>query len=246
MKTTAVIRMVGPPPMRSASRAAPMAPIAAPTSSRLVTSSFWNEVMCAEIVLQEQQRAGHDPGVITEQQPAQRGDGCASRPPPCSVCRAGRYLRYLRYPAGWAPSLMRSFASLLNASTSLSAGGDPATPTASAHAHGGPNRGPTATGSAARGQARRPQLIVVSGGGRLAELAQRGAHPGGNARAHRLAGAAAPLPPVRTALPGRGPEKSWRWLVSSGTYIPHNTPPSRNCFSPSGYPAPRGQTRQAA
>jgi hypothetical protein len=48
MKTSAVIRIVGRRPMWSASRAAPMAPIAAPTSSRLVTSSSWNEVMCGK------------------------------------------------------------------------------------------------------------------------------------------------------------------------------------------------------
>lgn len=44
-KMAAVTRIVGRRPIRSATRPAPIAPIAAPTRSRLVTSSFWNDVM---------------------------------------------------------------------------------------------------------------------------------------------------------------------------------------------------------
>ena len=43
--TAAVTRIVGRRPIRSATRPAPIAPMAAPTNSRLVTSSFWNEEM---------------------------------------------------------------------------------------------------------------------------------------------------------------------------------------------------------
>ena len=42
-KTTAVSRITGRRPHRSASRPAPKAPATAPTSRKLVTSSFWNE-----------------------------------------------------------------------------------------------------------------------------------------------------------------------------------------------------------
>jgi hypothetical protein len=47
-KTAAVTRIVGRRPIRSATRPAPIAPAAAPTSSKLVTSSLSNEEICGK------------------------------------------------------------------------------------------------------------------------------------------------------------------------------------------------------
>ena len=137
--------------------------------------------------------------------------------------------------AGWAPSLMRSFASLLNASTSLSAR-HPATPTASAHAHGGPNRG-------RRHRGLRRAAGPAPAAHRRERRPPRGAGPARCAprRERPAPGWPGPPLPCRRCEPLSGWLPGWRWLVSSGRRSPITLLRHAIASAPLATPHPAGK-----